>query len=360
MLSRKHWTIGVVAFVASLGSLLVLSGQGSNAQPAAAGNAPVAKPETLTKLYYIREFTEPIQNYPIKRSGAEVNPPCSNGDGNLQRAKSHEEIVDDLIKIIENLVHPDTWKDCGGTIGAISEHNGLLIVTTSADIHKELAKFLDRLRHAMRIDASIEIDAQWILVSTEQVLKWQAGDPVQADVLKDPKSIQCCARVTARDGQTVSVAGGKLGIEVTGAQPVVANAAAALAFECTPTRIGTTLEVTPRISDDRGSLLVEVISIATESVPDSPRARPTTRIGGDIDMMYGLEKPPRQDQHLSETVRLPIGTAKFVGGMTIDPGKGDSKHLCLILTGAVVDSVGDKALAAVGADPRQKTGAVEK
>src|SRR3954452_24703087 len=42
---------------------------------------------------------------------------------------SPADMVDAYIKLIEDAVNPDTWKDNGGQIGMIRELNGLLVVT---------------------------------------------------------------------------------------------------------------------------------------------------------------------------------------------------------------------------------------
>jgi hypothetical protein len=53
-----------------------------------------------------------------------------------------------LRSIIENNIRPLTWRDAGGTIGVIEEFKGLLTITTTSDIHLEIAKFLANLRAA--------------------------------------------------------------------------------------------------------------------------------------------------------------------------------------------------------------------
>lgn len=73
----------------------------------------------------------------IIRSTLTVPPP----DGPTQ-----QECVDSIIKLITDSVSPDSWRDAGGSIGAIKEINGVLVVTQSIQSQKEIETLLSGLR----------------------------------------------------------------------------------------------------------------------------------------------------------------------------------------------------------------------
>lgn len=57
-----------------------------------------------------------------------------------------QECVDSIIKLITDSVSPDSWRDAGGSIGAIKEINGVLVVTQSVQSQKEIEALLSGLR----------------------------------------------------------------------------------------------------------------------------------------------------------------------------------------------------------------------
>ncbi|HEX5243090.1 MAG TPA: hypothetical protein VFW23_07465 [Tepidisphaeraceae bacterium] len=59
---------------------------------------------------------------------------------------TRQECVDSLIKLITDSVSPDSWRDAGGSIGAIKEINGVLVVTQSVQSQKEIEALLSGLR----------------------------------------------------------------------------------------------------------------------------------------------------------------------------------------------------------------------
>jgi hypothetical protein len=56
------------------------------------------------------------------------------------------EMVDELTRLITEIVEPDSWRDAGGSLGSIRELGGRLIVTQSATNQKKLQEFFAKLR----------------------------------------------------------------------------------------------------------------------------------------------------------------------------------------------------------------------
>jgi hypothetical protein len=59
----------------------------------------------------------------------------------------HDLRAENLMRIITTNIRPDAWDTVGG-VGSVSEYNGLLVVTHTVQIHKEVEHVLDMLREA--------------------------------------------------------------------------------------------------------------------------------------------------------------------------------------------------------------------
>jgi type II secretory pathway component GspD/PulD (secretin)/tetratricopeptide (TPR) repeat protein len=69
---------------------------------------------------------------------------------------SREELVEQIIQLITETVAPDSWRDAGGSIGAIRELSGQLIVTQTPENHAELQGLLEQLRETRAIQVTVE------------------------------------------------------------------------------------------------------------------------------------------------------------------------------------------------------------
>lgn len=72
----------------------------------------------------------------------DINDLLTGNDG-----KTRQQRVDELVKLIEEFIDRDTWKDNGGTIGTIREADGTLIISQKAAGHRHVAAFLQSLRN---------------------------------------------------------------------------------------------------------------------------------------------------------------------------------------------------------------------
>lgn len=76
--------------------------------------------------------------------------------GAQQSGPSRQELVDSITKLIEDTVSTDTWKDNGGSVGALRELQGQLIVTQTPENHRQLVNLLEQLRETRAIQVTIE------------------------------------------------------------------------------------------------------------------------------------------------------------------------------------------------------------
>jgi type II secretory pathway component GspD/PulD (secretin)/tetratricopeptide (TPR) repeat protein len=69
---------------------------------------------------------------------------------------TRQDLVDAITKLIEDTVATDTWKDNGGSVGALRELEGQLIVTQTPENHRQLINLLEQLREERAIQVTIE------------------------------------------------------------------------------------------------------------------------------------------------------------------------------------------------------------
>jgi len=93
----------------------------------------------------------------------------------LPGAPPREELAKSIVKSIEDTVAPDTWKDHDGTVGALRELQGQLIITQTPENHLRIVELLEQLRAAR--DLQCLVDAQFIScdepVARALLAKWR-------------------------------------------------------------------------------------------------------------------------------------------------------------------------------------------
>jgi hypothetical protein len=60
--------------------------------------------------------------------------------------ESRKELRDELIEIIQTTIDPESWRESGGNVGAISVTNDRLVIVQVRDAHMKISNFLDKLR----------------------------------------------------------------------------------------------------------------------------------------------------------------------------------------------------------------------
>ena len=81
----------------------------------------------------------------------------SQGGGQKQdQGPTRQELVDGIIKLITETVAPDSWRDAGGSVGAMRELQGQLIVTQTPENQRELVNLLEQLRETHSIQVTVE------------------------------------------------------------------------------------------------------------------------------------------------------------------------------------------------------------
>ena len=75
---------------------------------------------------------------------------------NQNRGPTRQDLIDNITKLIEDTVSTDSWKDNGGSVGALRELEGQLIVTQTPENHRQLVNLLEQLREERAIQVTVE------------------------------------------------------------------------------------------------------------------------------------------------------------------------------------------------------------
>jgi len=108
----------------------------------------LAQGAAVVRLYDVRDLIESNAALQEKVNKVAPNTCFPSGGSGLMTGNPdpYQDVMDLLSSIIMDQVAPDTWRDAGGTLGSIRMFNGRLIVSTSPELHKEVAKLLETIR----------------------------------------------------------------------------------------------------------------------------------------------------------------------------------------------------------------------
>ncbi|MEZ0265020.1 MAG: type II secretion system protein GspD, partial [Phycisphaerae bacterium] len=80
-----------------------------------------------------------------------------------EKTQTLAERMDALVKLIQDTADPTSWRDAGGSVGAVRALNGQLIVTQTPENQRQLVNLLEQLRETRAIQITIE--ARFLSVS---------------------------------------------------------------------------------------------------------------------------------------------------------------------------------------------------
>jgi hypothetical protein len=157
----------------------------------------------VTRVYDVRELLVPIPNFddapdlrmairgpgttrPVALFGSPVanRPRWNGGQGREDGPPTRAKLVNDLVRLLEETVGADTWRETGGTIGAIRELSGCLVITQTAASQREIAHLLDQLREVKSFQVTVE--SRFITVGDPGLR--EAGVKIDNPESKDPTS----------------------------------------------------------------------------------------------------------------------------------------------------------------------------
>jgi hypothetical protein len=99
-------------------------------------------------MYDARDLIDMIRIDPQAGPAATRPSPDVSRDraGALPNHLTFEEAAEELVRLIEDTVEVDSWKDNGGSAGAIRELSGRLVITQTPAAHRQIIKLLRTLR----------------------------------------------------------------------------------------------------------------------------------------------------------------------------------------------------------------------
>ncbi len=109
--------------------------------------------DIFMKLYDIRDLTHAMPNFP----GPDLNIPEPGGTGSRLLPPVEPEAkpeINEFIEIVQKVVSPDLWKGEGV---AIAEFNGAMVITQSAEVHKQVDILLRTLRNTKGTQIHVKV-----------------------------------------------------------------------------------------------------------------------------------------------------------------------------------------------------------
>jgi hypothetical protein len=273
--------VGIVLLaMASCASVVPRAHAQDKPKPAAAEREDVV----ITRVYDIRDLTRQIPDYPFLGSVvgsiprvAETRPPEGGGGlfGDQKPAaakRTPETMATEVMNLVKETVEPESWRDAGGTVGAIRVVDGVLVVTQTQSAQQMIASLFEQFRETKaRI---VRIRARWITLDDAQLARIQGGPSTRpasvfpavdvAGLLKEsPDAVKYRGEIACYNWQTVHLVAGHVRSAVTDLSPVVGQGAIGYDATVEFVRSGAMLQVTPMVQPD-GTVALDLHSLVNE------------------------------------------------------------------------------------------------
>lgn len=326
---------------------LLSRGEPAASQPRPATSAepgPAAVVATVTRVYDVRDLLIDVPNFtdspdidlspPIDRPAGEgaVFPGIGGGE---DVGKTREELVDDITRLIQETVEPESWQETGGSVGSVREIQGRLVVTHTPNTQKLVEQVLADLRTAQ--SRTVRIRAQWVLCDRADLtplLQPFRMDQVSGAILHvDPAKLDAIPRALAIwRAETLCMDGQRVYTFAAQQHPFVSSAKTTAdgRIELDRSQLATTLllDVANTLCADRPAAVITLRTqwndgeiegddeaMRAASAPSTrPAQRPTTRPTENVRSRIVRN---RIHEHRT-TMRVPLGKMVFVGGITVD------------------------------------------
>ena len=268
----------------------------------------------------------------------DVAPGSMGGDESYYGSGSSALTTDDLIDAITMLVDPASWNQNGGDATLLAM-GGRFVVQQTAENHQRIGELLRALR-VQGARPMVTIEAVWLSLDSQElaVLKGEserrrplpAGQVDRAALGKlSREKAAFRGQVTCHSGQTVHLVSGAMHTKIQGATPVVGGSSepAYQPILLTP-HLGALLQVTPTVSRETESVMIDVQSLVTREIASaeagvdfgagssgaSAKSGSGSGLGAGVDVR--VDRLHVAAQQLQTSLHIPLGTATLVGGMT--------------------------------------------
>lgn len=314
--------------------------------------------ETVTRTYDLGDLLRVTRHYPLDNSmipatrlrgsefsggGGEQGLFGGIKQGSPETAAAEPTVTPEAITaLIMETVAPESWRDKGGSAGALRFLGTQLIVTQTPDAHKLIADLLEQLNAGGA--HMVAIRAQWVTFSPAELREIFARAGQQdgggaiaevADNLLRDDNVYSQGQTLGYNGQTVHIASTRGKTVVTDMSPVVGTNAVGYDLSTTVIQSGVALQVTPHVMNDGQTVALDLRSIVSEvdRSADRAAAMPQTQPVTERQAMLMVDQPSVIAQQFSTTVRVPAGKKILIGGMTLDSAAdaGGARQLYLVV-----------------------------
>jgi hypothetical protein len=112
--------------------------------------------ETVTRVYDIRDLIVEIPDFGPPQTAAALAATATRPASHSAATLTHDDRVARVTSLVQETVDPESWRDAGGTVGAIRELGGQLIVTQTPENQEQVARVLETLREARGVQITVE------------------------------------------------------------------------------------------------------------------------------------------------------------------------------------------------------------
>lgn len=293
--------------------------------------APPAPPDQTRKAFSVADLVVPV---------SEAN------------ATQQQKNADALVRVVANTVRPYTWAANGGT-GRVEfdERGSALVVHNTPAVVAEVERLLDALRQVQGSQIVYEL----------RVLKTRSGFADRVKIHLNPgvelkgeqlrwlldaaqgereTNILLAPKVTAFDGQSVTVRTGDERTFVTGAETAKAHGQVVLVPKSTSVFLGNVIELSGTAAPDDKSVQLRARCTRTylngepEQLPVVTQVTPIFEGGSQgspVPFTQHLQAPDIKTEKLDKTVTVPVNGTVVLGGWkepaALKPGKAAPKLL---------------------------------
>lgn len=322
-----HGLICGVAACAMVGFTVLPAGRarGGQGDPAVPSTGPASDPARadppVTRAYDVRELTLLVPDFdaapsltappgpppPATRPAADPAARDSiDSVGHGSDLPTREDLAKSIAEYVMESVDSDSWRDNGGDVGTIRYRDGFLFVRQTPANH---AKVRDALAALQQTRAKpVRIRAHWVQTrrrALDTILKPADGKPGGTVLAADPDALERLPDGAVHyRGEILCMEGQRVFLTSAAVPDGGAGGGAAASS-------GLLLDVVNTINADRTAA---VLTLRSETAPARPpgQDRPATT------------RPARSPaastlQSFSTTVRVPLGRAVLVGGITVGP-----------------------------------------
>lgn len=111
-------------------------------------------------LVAVPDYVPPADGLAKRNASTRATPPAATrpADASPEAAAQTERLaaLNDIIRLIQETVSPELWRDNRGSTASIKELSGQLVVTQTPENHRSIARLLQQLREARGVQVTVE------------------------------------------------------------------------------------------------------------------------------------------------------------------------------------------------------------